>query len=254
MTRYGSDSNNPFAEDLLKEHNPYYRDYTIKDNKYDEDEFRYLHSEIKNVQSDTLRSTRNIVRTINSTKESANETLLKLEGQKEQLDNAEKNALSAKYNTSISKLEAKEVKKYSKLFNISLPKIFKRTSKEEKDIIKARSDVNEFGINKTLEKSKKQPKHVVRKETSELQEKMEHLSSTSMFGGRLADDDFNAKEKEIDDNLNYVSKHLAELKMMGLEMTSSLDAQSKQIDRIACKADEVDNDMVDTMGILKRYE
>ncbi|RKP18169.1 hypothetical protein ROZALSC1DRAFT_23495, partial [Rozella allomycis CSF55] len=112
------------------------------------------------------------------------------------------------------------------------------------DVVTARRDIKDFDMNKATEKRQV---NAVHKETSEMIEKIKHLSSTSisLCGDRLPEDTVDAIENEIDDNVKYMSKHLNELRTTGVNIINLIDAQIKLIDELTLKANVNDSGMVD---------
>lgn len=187
-------------------------------------ELQAILTETRQVQQDTLQSSRNAVKTLQETVVVADRTNEQLTAQGEQLKRIGATAEEADEHAQEAYDKARELHKYKGFLPFSVKQWFSGGKKRSAD--------SEY-----LSKQKQLDK------TAEQLAKAEKASSTgnnlNLTGGpRVVSDD--AVEEEIDQNLDEMSKGLSHLKGVGLNMQSEIKKQNVDIEHIKATTEHTD--------------
>lgn len=196
-------------------------------------EYQAILAETKQVQKDTLVSTQNSVRTIKETITVADKTSITLKQQGEQLDRIDERAQAADVNATDSYQSARELHKYKGMLPVSVKNMFTGGRKREEDQRLQKTakalDKEERKLEKTAASSSNPPDL----EAAAKEQVQKGLVSQRDYGG----DDV---ERQIDENLDEISKGLDHLQAQATNMKAELGRQNVTTQRIDATTQHTD--------------
>lgn len=189
-------------------------------------ELQSILTETKQVQQDTLQSSRNAVKTLQETVVVADRTDARLRAQGEQLKKIGATAEEADEHAQEAYDKARELHKYKGFLPFSVKQWFTGGKKKSAD-----SDyiARQKELDKTAEKLAKADAKAAKLE-GDLQNAKNPNSQQSG----------DAVEEEIDQNLDEMSKGLSHLKGVGLNMQSEIKKQNVDIEHIKATTEHTD--------------
>ncbi|PVU97597.1 hypothetical protein BB561_000443 [Smittium simulii] len=206
----------------------------------DEEELDLIKSRITEVKQESLSSTRNALRQVRQTEETATKTMSKLGEQTSQLNRIDKTLEVANVRAEDSVTKTSELKTLNKsIFSISFGNPFNSKKKRTAELEKAKLEHQH-----SIEESER-----LRKLNFESQKRVDDSTKgTSRNAGHKLSDEERAKytfededpeiENEINENLNEISDAVGGLKRLALGMGQELDVQNTQLGKIQTKADD----------------
>ena len=246
----------------------------VKDRR---DDPRFLRDELQSQQKASVDVTRNMIRLLQESTEVSESSLNQLNRQGESLNRSELKALATNVNAKQAREEARDLKKYSKIFAISWPSWTK--SRQRKELERAEKALKEG------ERQRMEEEMAMRQEERErLNERAEaerdqlvgSIEEHSLFNNNdrqvrrinrdgdgasgsgssrrrnFANDQDNENwergEGELDQNLNEISSLLSNLKVNAASMGAKISDQTRQIERINQSADNTSA----TLGYTKK--
>lgn len=176
-------------------------------------------------QQDTLESSRHAVRQLKDTVEVGEATRSKLLQQGEQLDRIEKTAERADDNAQQSYESARDLHKHKGVLPFSVKQWFTGSKKKKED---KELEARQRGLDQQLidSQTSRNPTH-----PQQPQQPAQVLPQR-----QYADD----KEREIDENLDEMSSHLAILRGQAQDMNSELERQNVSIKRTEATVEHTD--------------
>lgn len=209
----------------------------------DEDqELRDIIAQSKQVQGDSLQTSRAALAKVRETEQIGAKTLTRLNEQGEQLDKAEKDINRADENMEVSYKAAKDLHKYNNLIPISFKNMFGGRKKKQVD-----------------ESYEKQMKKIGKEEHKKTQvREKEHGSNAFQWSTakkkKETPDYLDADaEEEIDQNLDEISYAVHNLKNVSLTMNQELDKQDAQVKRIEATTVHTDHKIVRTEKKISKF-
>lgn len=197
-------------------------------------ELQAILTETRQVQQDTLQSSRNAVKTLQETVVVADRTNEKLTTQGEQLKRIGATAEEADENAQEAYDKARELHKYKGFLPFSVKQWFsggKKKSADSEYLSKQKE------LDKTAEK--------IAKQEAKAAEKAEKLKAAG--AGKIdvapytpANPASDSVEEEIDQNLDEMSRGLEHLKGVGLNMQSEIKKQNVDIEHIKATTEHTD--------------
>lgn len=180
-------------------------------------------------QQDTLDSSRAALRQLKDTVEVGETTKGKLMQQGEQLDRIEKTAERADDNAQQSYESARDLHKHKGILPFSVKQWFtgKKKRKEDQEL-----EERQQALDQQLLESRAATSSGARPTTGSVPPTAAALSQQRQY----ADD----KEREIDENLDEMSSHLAILRGQAQDMNSELDRQNVSIKRTEATVEHTD--------------
>lgn len=187
-------------------------------------ELQSILTETRQVQQDTLQSSRNAVKTLQETVVVADRTDERLRAQGEQLKKIGATAEEADEHAQEAYDKARELHKYKGFLPFSVKQWFTGGKKKsaDSDYIARQKD-----LDKTAEKLAK-----AETKTKALRADVDNARNTN--------DNPDAVEEEIDQNLDEMSKGLSHLKGVGLNMQSEIKKQNVDIEHIKATTEHTD--------------
>lgn len=192
-------------------------------------ELQAILTETHQVQQDTLQSSRNAVKTLQETVVVADKTNERLQAQGEQLKRIGTTAEEADEHAQEAYDKARELHKYKGFFAFSIKQWFtggKKKSADSEYISKQKE------LDKTAEKlAKAEAKAAAKAQDGNV------TNTKSATAGAGAGDQI---EEEIDQNLDEMSRGLAHLKGVGLNMQTEIKKQNVDIEHIKATTEHTD--------------
>lgn len=186
-------------------------------------ELAAIRAQTLRAQDDTLESSRSAVRQLKDTVQVGEATKTKLYQQGEQLDRIEQSATRADENAQQSYESARDLHKHKGILPFSIKQMFTGKKKKRED--------------EELKKRNKQ----LEKERLEAGSGLDAGTTGKTQSGGLAQKQYaDEKEREIDENLDEMSSHLAILKGQAQEMNTELDRQAVTIKKTEATIDHTD--------------
>ncbi|KAF7722256.1 Protein transport protein S9 plasma membrane t-SNARE [Apophysomyces ossiformis] len=222
----------------------------------DEDqEVAGLKQQIRNVKNDTLQSTRNALQKIHETEQTASNTMTMLGQQSTQIANVDRNLDLSKAYSDRAASQASELKQLNRSIFIPVVKNpFTKGSRERKELEARRQD-HANHLQERDEIRQFEYESQARIETAQRQNERINANSGYRRGRSEADrrkyqfeedEEDDAIEDEIDQNLDLLGDATARLKNMALTMNAELDTQNKRLDKVTKKVDPLSEKLVMT--------
>ena len=227
-------------------------------NDYGETE-QVLH-EAKSIRADSAKLTRESLRRLRETEDTAAGTMTQLSSQSEQLARAKRDLDLAKHHQSVAEENVRELKRLDRFFAFKNPfRSKKKDQKAEEARIKAEYDArmaNEAET-RTAERMTYQRMDKAHRQTEKMRQQQNYDAQRRGRSHRahdhLLDDEDREMENEIDENLGEMSNVLGRLKVMGRTMGEEISYQNGALDHLSKDADEVNVRMGSTQTKLKRF-
>ncbi|KAI7870751.1 hypothetical protein BDF14DRAFT_1769109 [Spinellus fusiger] len=222
----------------------------------DEQEIAGMKQQIRNIKQDSLASTRNALQKIHEAEKVAANTMNSLGQQSTQIANVDRNLDLSKAYSDRASAQASELKQLNR--SIFIPVVtnpFTKKSKERKDLENRRKDHSEH----------MEEREDIRRFEYESQARVEEVQRQTQRGpgsnggyrrGRSeadkrryqfeADEEDDALEDELDENLDLLGDATSRLKNMALSMNTELDSQNKQLNKLTKKVDPLSEKLVMT--------
>ncbi|KAG0168162.1 Protein transport protein S9 plasma membrane t-SNARE [Apophysomyces sp. BC1034] len=232
-----------------------YGNYGAREEEDEDQEVSGLKQQIRNVKNDTLASTRNALQKIHETEQTAGNTMTMLGQQSTQLANVDRNLDLSKAYSDRAASQASELKQLNR--SIFIPVIknpFTKGSRERKELESRRQDHAEHMQERD---NIRQFEYESQARVEAAQRQNERVAANSGYRrGRSEadrrkyqfeeDEEDDAIEDEIDQNLDLLGGATARLRNMALTMNSELDSQNKQLDKVSKKVDPLSEKLVMT--------
>ncbi|ORY99258.1 hypothetical protein BCR43DRAFT_488977 [Syncephalastrum racemosum] len=227
----------------------------------EDQEIQGLKQQIRNVKQDSLASTRNALAKIAETEQSAAHTMNMLGEQSTQLANVDRNLDLSKAYSDRAASQADELKQLNRSIFIPVVKNpFTRSKRAQREIDGLRQDHAEH----MEERDRiRQFEYESNARIEQAQRRNERVSANAGYQrGRSesdrrkyqfeADEEDDAIEDEIDNNLDLLGGATSRLKNMALTMNEELGSQNKQLDKVNRKVDPLSDRLVATTHKLNK--
>ncbi|KAI8970211.1 hypothetical protein BDF20DRAFT_838589 [Mycotypha africana] len=219
-------------------------------------EVRQIQQQIRNVKQDSLASTRNALQKINEAEASAVTTMNMLGTQSTQIANINRNMDISKAYTDRASAQAGELKKLNRSIFIPVVKNpFSRDSKQRKEIEKLheehmaeRNQIRQFEYDSSARIAETQ-RLGSRQTEKEGFRKSRSRADRNKYQFE-ADEEDDAIEDEIDQNLDLLSDATSRLKIIATGMNDELTSQNKQLNKLNKKVDPINAKLRSTTHTL----
>ncbi|KAL2918653.1 SNAP receptor activity protein [Polyrhizophydium stewartii] len=217
---------------------------TWRDDEEDWDSGEWLEHKTKQVQGESLSSTRRALQRLNETQATAESSVARLNQQSEQLHSIEQRLDRADSLAKVNDAKIDHLKSVNRFF--MLPSFGKAKAKRREEELKKQAEGQ--GQSKAVReredewqaRTRRQEEFRAQYDASPRGPPPRGDSASGAAGPSRYDRmyttpqglDRDATEEEIDSNLDEISGGLARLKMMGLGMNAELDSQTSQLRRI----------------------
>ncbi|KAI8813288.1 hypothetical protein BJ742DRAFT_751952 [Cladochytrium replicatum] len=209
---------------------PGYRNWEAKPEETDD--LEYLQERTREVQNESLASTRRALNRIYETENIAQSSMSKLHSQSEQLQNVENRLDAAGQQIKISDSKANELKSLQRSFLLPVFGGGKKAAKKKEEEFKRQEEER-----KAKEEDSRRAEEDRRNRWREDYDRHAKGSQPNPNGaGRSYSTpqglERDHAEQEIDNNLDQISSALGRLKFMGESMNTELDSQMGRLNRI----------------------
>lgn len=194
-------------------------------------ELQAILTETRQVQQDTLQSSRNAVKTLQETVVVADKTNERLQAQGEQLKRIGATAEEADENAQEAYDKARELHKYKGFLPFSIKQWFTGGKKKS-------ADSEYLSKQKELDRTAEKLAKAEAKAAAKAQNSASTTGAALPSSSRLASGD--AVEDEIDQNLDEMSRGLSHLKGVGLNMQTEIKKQNVDIEHIKATTEHTD--------------
>ncbi|KAL0083668.1 hypothetical protein J3Q64DRAFT_1641902 [Phycomyces blakesleeanus] len=221
-----------------------------------EQEVSGLKQQIRNVKQESLASTRNALQKIHETEQAAANTMNLLGQQSTQIANVDRNLDLSKAYSDRAAAQASELKQLNR--SIFIPVIsnpFTKGSRERKELEARRQDHAEH-MNEREDIRQFEYESQARVESAQRQAQRGPGSNGGYRRGRSdedkrryqfeADEEDDAVEDELDENLDLLGDATSRIKNMALSMRDELDSQNKHLTKVTEKVDPISERLVMT--------
>ncbi|KAI9483181.1 MAG: hypothetical protein EXX96DRAFT_594063 [Benjaminiella poitrasii] len=225
----------------------------------EDEEVVQVKQQIRNVKQDTLASTRNALQKIGETESTAANTLNMLGTQSTQIANIDRHLDLSKAYSDRASAQAGELKQLNRSIFIPVVKNpFNKGSRNRRAMDKInsdhmehmaeRDDIRQFEYDSSIRIEDAQ-----RKASRERAREGYHQGRSQSDRNRYqfeADEEDDAIEDEIDQNLDLLGDATARLKAMAVTMNDELTSQNKQLNKINKKVDPINTKLMSTTYTL----
>ncbi|KAI9489931.1 hypothetical protein BDB00DRAFT_884304 [Zychaea mexicana] len=227
----------------------------------EDEEVANIKTQIRDVKQESLESTRRALQKMNETEQTAGNTMGMLGEQSSQLANVDRNLDLSKAYSDRASNQANELQQLNRSIFIPVVKNpFTRNKRQQREIEALQRDQREhmderdrirqyeFESNARLEQAQRRNERVsanagYRRGRSEADKRRYQFE---------ADEEDDAVEDEIDQNLDLLGGATARLKNMAITMNEELDSQNKQLDKVNKKVDPLSQKLSSTTHRLNR--
>ncbi|CDH50807.1 plasma membrane snare protein [Lichtheimia corymbifera JMRC:FSU:9682] len=236
--------------------------YAAQQQQEEEDEeVGNIKTQIRNVKQDTLASTRNALQKIHETEQTAANTMNMLGQQSTQIANVDRNLDLSKAYSDRAANQADELKQLNRSIFIPVVKNpFTRNKRQQRELEALKRDQQEH----MEERDRiRQFEYESNARLEQAQKRNERVSANAGYSrGRSesdrrryqfeADEEDDAIEDEIDQNLDLLGGATARLKNMALTMNEEIDSQNRQLDKLNPKIDPLTQKLAATTHKLNK--
>ncbi|KAI8145261.1 hypothetical protein BJV82DRAFT_512181 [Fennellomyces sp. T-0311] len=227
----------------------------------DDEEVGNLKSQIRNVKQDSLASTRRALQRLNETEQTAANTMGMLNEQSTQLANVDRNLDLSKAYSDRAASQASELQQLNRSIFIPVVKNpFTRSKRQQRELEALQRDQQDH-----MEERDRinQYEYESNARYEQAQRRNERVSANAGYRrGRTeadkrryqfeADEEDDAIEDELDQNLDLMGDAMSRLKNMAVTMNDELDSQNKQLDKVNKKVDPLSQKLSATTHRLNR--
>ncbi|KAI9314993.1 hypothetical protein BX666DRAFT_1861944, partial [Dichotomocladium elegans] len=227
----------------------------------EDEEVGALKSQIRNVKQDTLESTRNALRKLAETEDSAATSMNMLQEQSGQIANVGRNLDLSKAYSDRAATQANELKQLNRSIFIPVVKNpFNRSKREQRELEALQRDQAEhmeerdrirqyeYESNARMEEARRNNSRLGGQEAPR-RGRTESDRNRYQFEADSEDDQI---EDEIDNNLDLIGGAAARLKNMAITMNQEITSQNGQLDRLNSQVDPLTQRLAQTTHKLNK--
>lgn len=216
---------------------------SVHDEPEDWDSSDWVQRKTKQVQDDSLHSTRRALQRINDSENIAMNNMEMLNQQSEQLSNIETRLESTSAQAKVSDAKADHLKSLNRFFMI--PSFGGKKAKKREE----QASIERKQYEAKLEEARMNREQQSRRQARDI---ANGRSSQTRFHTTPANIERDNVEEEIDSNLNDISSGLARLKMMSQTMNTEITQQNGRIDNIQDRTEKTNARIVNTTNKVNR--